>query len=292
MSLELTLSMVHMLQGKKEQTSGNNVIVRPVAVAKIPGGANAIQITANERFVLVNSCDALRLYNAEEFKTENDTMVPEYVFMDPVSKAPWISCDFLLDEYVVVSVLIRCMLLIASFMSCCMKKKQYTNPNILYQHTKGGCNSNPPGDNYQLFLWNAITGELLDQLTGPQVTLYCLDCHPTRPFIAVGTSDGMVDVWGYRTDWIAFAPDFQALQQNVLYEEKEDEFDVVVDDGNEEGGKSDGASNKPESEDEHVDILTKMESPALSNDSDQFCFGLRVLKMIPDKPSKKTEHDG
>ncbi|KAL7511949.1 hypothetical protein ACHAXN_008866 [Cyclotella atomus] len=257
MSLELTLSMVHMLQGKKEHTSGNNVIVRPVAVAKIPGGANAIQITANERFVLVNSCDALRLYNAEEFKTENDTMVPEYVFMDPVSKAPWISCDFLLDEYVV-----------------------------------GGCNSNPPGDNYQLFLWNAVTGELLDQLTGPQVTLYCLDCHPTRPFIAVGTSDGMVDVWGYRTDWIAFAPDFQALQQNVLYEEKEDEFDVVVDDGNEEGGKSDGASNKPESEDEHVDILTKMESPALSNDSDQFCFGLRVLKMIPDKPSKKTEHDG
>jgi hypothetical protein len=106
----------------------------------------------------------------------------------------------------------------------------------------------------------------------------------------VGTSDGMVDIWGYRTDWIAFAPDFQALQQNVLYEEKEDEFDVVVDDGNEEDGRGDGASHKLESEDEYVDILTKMESPVLSIDSDQFCFNVRVLKMIPDKPGKTTDH--
>jgi hypothetical protein len=103
MSFELTLSMVHLLQGRGEkETYDSNV--QPLSMAKIPGGASAIQITANERFVLVNSCDALRLYNAEEFKMgNNDTMVPEYVFLDPVSKAPWISCDFLLDEYVVVS---------------------------------------------------------------------------------------------------------------------------------------------------------------------------------------------
>jgi len=43
----------------------------------------------------------------------------------------------------------------------------------------------------------------------------------------------MMGIRGYRTDWIAFAPDFQALQQNIC-EEKEDEFDVVADDGNEE----------------------------------------------------------
>ena len=36
-------------------------------------------------------------------------------------------------------------------------------------------------------------------------------------------------------DWTAFAPDFQALQKNVEYIEKEDEFDVIVDDDTDEG---------------------------------------------------------
>lgn len=73
------------------------------------------------------------------------------------------------------------------------------------------------------------TGILIDQLTGPQIHLNSLSWHPTRSFIAVGTSDGIVDIWGPRMDWTAYAPDFQALQRNVEYIEKEDEFDVVID---------------------------------------------------------------
>ena len=42
----------------------------------------------------------------------------------------------------------------------------------------------------------------------------------------MGTSDGMVDIWGPRLDWTNFAPDFQSLQKNVEYVEKEDEFVV------------------------------------------------------------------
>jgi hypothetical protein len=44
----------------------------------------------------------------------------------------------------------------------------------------------------------------------------------------VATSDGLVDVWGPRINWTAFAPDFQALPRNVEYVEREDEFDQVV----------------------------------------------------------------
>lgn len=120
----------------------------------------------------------------------------------------------------------------------------------------------------------------MDQLNGPQVSLYGLNCHPTRPFIAVGSSDGIVDIWGYRKDWIAFAPDFQALQQNVLYEEKEDEFDIVVDaDGNEVG--NDSGDQLDSHEDEEVDITTKMGTPSLSeNTEDYFHFHTRVLKLM------------
>lgn len=91
-------------------------------------------------------------------------------------------------------------------------------------------------------------------------------------------------MWGYRTDWINFAPDFQALQQNVLYEEKEDEFDIVVD------GDShmieDDKHNLDSRQTEDVDIISKLDGRR-----ERFYFNTRVLKMIPDKPSKKVEHD-
>lgn len=106
----------------------------------------------------------------------------------------------------------------------------------------------------------------MDQLTGPQISLYSLSWHPTRSFIAVGTSDGLVDIWGPRMDWTAFAPDFQALQKNVEYVEKEDEFDVIVDDVD-ELEKRKKLSNKLE-ERELVDVTTIDAIPAFDSDSE------------------------
>lgn len=248
-------------------------MICPTLCVKVPGGAAAWQIiiSRNGKYILINSADcSLRLYDVEELAKVNtipagvdytrnvEDIKPKYVFQDNISKAPWASCDFSGDgEYV-----------------C------------------GGCNSYPqPGDNYKLFLWNCITGELVDQLTGPVSSLYSLSCHPTRPFIAVGTSDGLVDVWGARLDWVAFAPDFQALQQNELYEEREDEFDVVVDSGGEEErnndncGKNDNRGTSPEDED--VDILTIDKVPAFDSDSedesDVFYFDTKVDKLLSEK---------
>jgi len=135
---------------------------------------------------------------------------PRYVFSDPVegSKTAFVSCDFSGDgEYLI-----------------------------------GACNSSPqPGDKYELYVWNTSTGTMLDRLTGPQTILNSVCFHPVKSFISAGSYDGIVDVWGPRLDWTAFAPDFQALPCNVEYVEREDEFDEVVLSHNE---KSDAALNE------------------------------------------------
>ncbi|KAL7545503.1 hypothetical protein ACHAWF_008852 [Thalassiosira exigua] len=277
---------MNILHGKFDRTPSATAasldkMAWPAISVKVPGGAPAWQIVTskNGKYTLVNSADcALRLYAVEELcqcfnspssKSANSMRMvdvkPRFVFQDNISKAPWASCDFSGDcEYVV-----------------------------------GGCNSYPqPGDNYKLFLWNCVTGDLVDQLTGPVSSLYSLSCHPTRPFIAVGTSDGLIDIWGARLDWVAFAPDFQALQQNEVYEEREDEFDTVVDFEVNEGSNEKGeelAENHSSPEDQDVDITSTEKIPAFDSDSedesDVFYFHTKVDKILSEKQPgpKKTE---
>jgi len=112
-----------------------------------------------------------------------------------------------------------------------------------------------------------LLGVLIDQLMGPQITLYSLSWHPTRSFIAVGTSDGLVDIWGPRLDWTAFAPDFQALQKNVEYIEKEDEFDVIVDGDHDAEAKRKKIIDEAE-EQMIVNITSVSKVPAFEFDSE------------------------
>jgi hypothetical protein len=53
--------------------------------------------------------------------------------------------------------------------------------------------------------------------------------HPIRPVIASVSTYGNIHIWATSRDenWSAFAPDFIELEENLDYEEKEDEFDVV-----------------------------------------------------------------
>jgi WD40 repeat protein len=232
----------------------------PMFRIKIPGGATARQVivSRNGQLVLVNSADnALRLYNVEEcwaltkttanpiepFSTLKSIVKPRFVFQDLVSKVPWACCDFSGDgEYVV-----------------------------------GGCNSSSA--QYELYLWNTATGALMDRLTGPQLSLHSISWHPTRAFIAVGTSDGLVDLWGPRMDWTAFAPDFQALPMNVEYIEREDEFDEVVD-----GEEKKETEDEKNLEDELVDVVSVERIPVFDSDSEDesevFHFGTKIKGMM------------
>ena len=162
-------------------------------------------VSRNGKFLIVNSSDGtIRLYNTTECWNYSTTMTndpesigstnlilkPTWIFQDVVTKVKFASCDLSGDgEYVV-----------------------------------GGANG---ADNkYELHIWNTSTGALMDKLTGASTKLYSVAWHPTRSFLAVACSDGLVDVWGPRINWTAFAPDFQALPMNVEYIEREDEFDV------------------------------------------------------------------
>ncbi|KAL9186097.1 hypothetical protein ACHAXT_005335 [Thalassiosira profunda] len=283
LGFRVTPSMMDLLRGRNDSSAAAAALaaqkVRPDVSVKVPGGAAAWQIVVsrNGRHLLINSADcSLRLYDVAEltaaFGSEDGDapaadIEPRFSFQDNISKAPWAACDFSGDGECVV----------------------------------GGCNSYPqPGDNYKLFLWNCVTGELVDQLTGPVSSLYSLSCHPARPFVAVGTSDGTVDVWGARLDWVAFAPDFQALRQNEVYEEREDEFDVVVDGDGGAGteGKGGLVYSRLSPEDEDVDVTTIDQVPAFDSDSepeeDVFFFDTRVDKLLAETKQpgpKKAENE-
>ena len=249
---------------------------------RVPIGTNVLQlkISRNFKFLLCITTDCtLRLYDTAELqniekpitnKTSpdknsiprkqgfpsskqegtvvlppiNHSVKPRFVFQDLVGKTPWACCDFSGDgEYVVA-----------------------------------GCNEQQPGDHYDLFLWNTATGALVDQLSGPAgISVQATSWHPTRSFIAVSTSDGLVDIWGPRMDWTAFAPDFQALPRNVEYIEKEDEFDTVI---------LENIEDQPEKmeEDNIVDVVTVEKIPVFDSDSedetDIFSFETKVLGMM------------
>jgi len=252
----LDSSTFEMLQGGKANLAQSTA---PTLKVKITGASLwQVIVSRDGSKVLVNSSDCtLRLYSVEEIEGELKDVVTSseaendggglllevdalQSFQDNMAKAPWASCDFSGDGEMVI----------------------------------GGCNlqfaKGVNQDNYKLFLWNAMTGELVDELEGPQVNLFDLRCHPTRQFVAVATSDGLIDIWGAKLDWVRFAPDFQALKQNVVYEEKEDEFDIVVD-GDDEGGDI-----NQHAEDEDVDVDTIHDD----DETNVFSFGCKIDKML------------
>ncbi|KAG7341213.1 anaphase-promoting complex subunit 11 RING-H2 finger-domain containing protein [Nitzschia inconspicua] len=209
--------------------------LRPNFVISIPGSARVwnMVVSRNGRFLVINSADAaIRLYDTSEcWTTPEEVEKPLFVFQDVVQKVKFESCDISGDgEYVA-----------------------------------GGAQGNET--KYEIYIWNTSTGVLADKLTGAPTSLSSLAWHPTRSFLAVAASDGLVDRWGPRINWTAFAPDFQALPQNVEYVEEEDEFDVLVDGG--DGPPSREPNRETEDEETaHVDILTLHKIPVFQSDSE------------------------
>jgi WD40 repeat protein len=229
------------------RNASNIPMIKPSFTILIPGGATVwhLLVSRNGRYLVVNSSDAaLRLYATKEcWTTPEEVEKPTWVFQDVVSKVKFASCDVSGDAEFVV----------------------------------GGANGND--NKYELYIWNTSTGALMDKLTGAPVQLYSVAWHPTRSFLAVATSDGLIDVWGPRINWTAFAPDFQALPANVEYVEREDEFDIDEDEKGDEPKKE-----EDEEENDNVDVVHVEPVPVFASDSEDeegvFCFETKITRRI------------
>lgn len=228
-------------QGSNTITSDETLIAKIDSISKIQ--TFEINFSRHGDLIAVNSFTdgTIKIYDSSNFVSSSDTvnLRPRHVLSDPVQnkKSYFVSCDFSGDcEYVVAG-------------------------------------KNLESGKYELFVWDTTTGALLDRLTGPQTLLNHLAWHPNRSFVAASTSDGLVDIWGPRMDWTAFAPDFQALPSNVEYVEQEDEFDIVV---MEDANVCTNTSSKPEDDsgedDEVVDVVSVVRPTVFESDSEDEVF--------------------
>eukprot|EP00249_Psilotum_nudum_P023334 c28833_g1_i3 orf=339-2225(-) len=136
---------------------------------------------------------------------------------------------------------------------------------------------------HKIHIWNRKFGQLARILEGPKEGLADLAWHPTRPIVASVSMSGVVFLWAkdYTENWSAFAPDFQELEENEEYVEREDEFDMMPD--------TDKVKPARVDEDEEVDIMTT-EKVAAYSDSDDSQDGLYFLPTtpLPDTPEQQN----
>ncbi|SCU87604.1 LAFA_0E07734g1_1 [Lachancea sp. 'fantastica'] len=79
-----------------------------------------------------------------------------------------------------------------------------------------------------LYLWETSTGSLVRVLEGAEEELMCIDWDFNHMCIASnGLETGNVYIWSLviPPKWSALAPDFEEVEENIEYREKEDEFD-------------------------------------------------------------------
>lgn len=83
---------------------------------------------------------------------------------------------------------------------------------------------------HELYLWETHSGTLVRVLEGAEEELMDIDWNLYNMTIASnGLESGDVYAWSIVTapKWSALAPDFEEVEENINYQEKEDEFDQV-----------------------------------------------------------------
>lgn len=83
---------------------------------------------------------------------------------------------------------------------------------------------------HELYIWETSSGTLVRVLEGAEEELMDIDWNFYNTCIASnGLESGDVYVWSIVTvpKWSALAPDFEEVEENIDYQEKEDEFDHV-----------------------------------------------------------------
>jgi COMPASS component SWD1 len=104
---------------------------------------------------------------------------------------------------------------------------------------------------HDLYVWETSLGSLVKILEGSNEELIDVKWNYSRCTIgSTGLDSGMIYLWSIKfpQKWSALAPDFVEIEENIEYQEKEDEFDIIDED---ELNKK-----RLEEEDEVVDVIT------------------------------------
>lgn len=110
---------------------------------------------------------------------------------------------------------------------------------------------------HDVYMWETTMGSLIKVLEGPKEELLDTDWNNKRcSIVANGLDLGYIYLWSniVPQKWSALAPDFVEVEENVEYEEREDEFDIVPDE--------ELNQRQLNEEDEPIDIITKDEVDA------------------------------
>ncbi|KAL4909763.1 hypothetical protein BDW74DRAFT_43419 [Aspergillus multicolor] len=133
--------------------------------------------------------------------------------------------------------------------------------------------------NPDIYVWERSHGSLVKILEGPREELGVVEWHPNRPFVvACGLESGCIYTWTIVTPqkWSALAPDFGEVEENVIYVEREDEFDIHP--------AEEIHQRRLDAEDEEPDVLTI--EPSKSGD-DIESFRMPVLLDLTDSESEE-----
>ncbi|KIY66328.1 COMPASS complex protein [Cylindrobasidium torrendii FP15055 ss-10] len=161
------------------------------------GIARGLAFSSNgRRFLTINSDRYIRCFNVPSFppseaSIESD-LEPTYRFHDPVNKNAWLAVAF--------------------------------SPSG--EWVAGGADDSA---SHKIFIWDLNNdGRLTVTLDGGKETLSHLHWHPKLARIASCTKLGNILLWHNPTPerWGAYAADYEEVDVNVEYEEREDEFDM------------------------------------------------------------------
>ncbi|OIW25989.1 WD40 repeat-like protein [Coniochaeta ligniaria NRRL 30616] len=105
-------------------------------------------------------------------------------------------------------------------------------------------------NNHELYIWERGHGSLVRMLEGPKEEQGVIEWHPHKALLAAcGLETGRINIWSVTSPqkWSALAPDFDEVEENVEYIEKEDEFDIHP--------QEEIQKRRLDQEDEDIDVL-------------------------------------
>ncbi|KAL0249260.1 hypothetical protein GEMRC1_004493 [Eukaryota sp. GEM-RC1] len=108
-------------------------------------------------------------------------------------------------------------------------------------HSKWSCFCFSPNDEYvlgstlskmeasRLFLWNVLFDSLIKTFSGPKEGVKALTWHPLRPIVGTINTSNLIllgPAHEVRSDrWKRFLPNFDPLEENIMFQEPENQFD-------------------------------------------------------------------